>query len=317
MIDWENDFLIDVSDFCGDSSGIDKTSKRIIKINKNYTYGFYKLNAFNKLVSVLTIKVNLRFLNVSLNKIEKIVIGNDGAIQRKIIENITKNNKCVQVEMWSDGLLEKHEITPALKISRLIRRVFSKLKKSYLINSEVGVSYFLNAVYVLTESCKKSLIYNGGNAEIIKVAEFPRIKQLLNNKRDNFKKRILLVVSAFAWHGRQDIENWEIETAKKFSNVYLEDVELSIRVHPRSSEELKNSIYSSGIASKYMDIDDDLCNSDIVISYASTSLLEAVLINRVVYVYENGAPYIDRGEFIETLDKINDFSQLKDLIKNV
>ena len=53
-----------------------------------------------------------------------------------------------------------------------------------------------------------------------------------------------------------------------------------------------------------------------MISYASTCLYDASVIGRNVFTITNGAPYISRGEFVESLPEITCIEDLVSVIQS-
>lgn len=298
--------FIDVSPFCGDKINFDNSEIKAIKINRISKVPYYKSKKLFKFMQILFVNIDV----LDYSKITSVYMGNDGAIQRKIISKIKKINRQATVELWIDGLLEKHEPTLSRKILRILSSIAFKLRCSWLVPSEVGTSALVDRVKVLSESCRQSLLFNGVPSQKVSVGEFQRIKDLKNKIRTDTNKRILLVVSAFGWHGRADIELWEESLVEQFARIQINDVTISIRPHPRSGHGLKSIIGKSGLESKNKLVEDDIVNSDLIISFASTCLLEAYLIGKSVLVYEKDAPYISRGDFIEGLPKLNDLSEI-------
>ncbi|ENM5835537.1 hypothetical protein NTH44_003647 [Vibrio metoecus] len=311
-----NDDVFLITDlFCGfeiEQRLIDQIDRKVIRLKKKK--GFYRVNFMCRLYYIL----NLNLKNI-LNEMtfEKIVIGNDGAVQKKVFHYLKRRKKNIKVVLWSDGLLEKVS-------KNWLRNVVSKYEHQ-LFNFKIDpylpsiscTSSMIDDLFVMTESCKNSAIYNGfkGNIDVV---IFPRHLQLAKIKRTNSNFRVLFVVSAFAWHGRDDIEAWETELVRKLIFMEAEasiNFEISIRAHPRSSRKLTEAIKNSKLSSKYSLCEEDIVNSDIIISYASTCLLDGYSIDKKVFVYEQGAPYINRGEFIESLPKLKDLNMIKDIEK--
>lgn len=244
---------------------------------------------------------------------DRIYIGNDGAIQKLVIQHFRSLNVNLEVELWSDGLLERVHPNSIRKFSHFIEPLLSHMRLDSFVPSIVGTSSLIDRAYVMSNSCKESLVFNGFRGKDVSVKIFPRHQNMRGIERIDHNYRILLAVSAFDWHGYSDIEEWECRLTKAFAEIAESDnstCKYSIRSHPRSSSKLKELIKNSGIESTIVDCSEDIVNSDVVISYASTCLYDANCIGKKVYTYNKGAPYINRGDFIESLPELEDLNNL-------
>jgi len=306
--DDDYNFII-IDKFCG----FEIKEEKLNKIRKDYLRldaygkGIYRVTGIYRLLKIIGFIIRKPYSNLSLP--QKIVIGNDGSVQKIIIHYFKKMDPSISVELWSDGLLEKVKMTTFKKVMSLIEPGLDRIRVTPFLPSITGCSSLIDTAYVMSESCKNSIVVNGFKGQTLEVKEFPRHVKLKEIERSVKKHRLLLVVSAFSWHGRDDIEKWEIELVRDFVKMagdIKEDKECSIRVHPRSSEALCNIIMQSGIASDFLHCEEDIVNSDVVISYASTCLFDAYVLGKQVYTYSKGAPYISRGDFVEGLPMINE-----------
>lgn len=304
-----DDLFLVVSEVTGDfcNTSILPINTKVLKFSNNVRPIFH-VNGLKRLISVAN--VDLRPIESRMKEIDTIIIGCDGAVQRRIISKIRRLNPSVYVELWSDGLLEPHDANIIMRLRRKIEPLLAYLGFSWIMPSEVCTSSLVNKVHVLTESCKQSLLENGASGSKVYVSDFPRFKRYaeFNVPPSERNDRILIVVSAFSWHGRHDIEEWEIDLVRKIS-AYKKSVQIKIRPHPRSSQQLKDVIAASGIQSEFKDIFDDLSKSAVVVSFASTCLFDAIKLGCKVFVYEEGAPYINRGKFIESVPKLSDLNE--------
>lgn len=305
-------FLL-IDEFCGfkiPEQKINKINVTYISIDKE-NCGFYRVNGVRRFV--YAIKTRLKKKYKTLNTPNKILIGVDGAIQKQVIHYFKSIDRNIKVEMWSDGLLEVVNKGLLLRIIVKLEPFLCKLKIDSYLPCVTATSSLIDELFVMSESCKKSVMANGFRGGNISVKDFPRVKSLKNIKRKDNTSRLLLIVSAFSWHGRSDIEQWEIELIDKFIAWYEiepRDFILSIRPHPRSSQELVDKIERSGYKSQYNECNEDIVHADLLVSYASTCLFDGYSIGKKVYTYDNEAPIINRGAFVESLPKLNSLNEI-------
>lgn len=312
----EKDFFLLVDKLAG-SSISDTAITRIKGKFLYYRYDgdgrFYLDSKLKRLIRIARLR-----LPASLDPIDYRLmrIGNDSAISRKLIYLIQKSQKerhrKITVELWADGLLEPAVFSFIRFLYKTFNRVLTRLGLDFYFPSNVGLSSRLDSIKVMTNSCKRSMVLNGVEAEKINVEVFPRHSAMLKNYETfsmpkSSRERILLVVSAFAFHGHPDIEEWENELVILFAREAKNFSELScfIRPHPMSSERLKASIRSTGMQSTEIDIYSEIYKSTTIVSFASTVLLEAVLLKKKALVYEKGFESFDRGAFIKDLPRAN------------
>jgi hypothetical protein len=273
--------------------------------------GIYKVSGFIRLIKLIICWRKREYRNLTTP--DKIYIGNDGAIQKLVIQHFKRLNNDLEVELWSDGLLERVEPSAFRNIVHGMEPLLSYLRLDSFFPSIIGTSSLIERAFVMSDSCKKSLVFNGFRGSCVDVKTFPRHLNMQKIARKYHDFRILLVVSAFEWHGHSDIELWECELANFFSKVAELDkttCKYSIRSHPRSSSKLKEQITKSGFESTIFDCSEDIVNSDVIISYASTCLFDGSCIGKKVFTYTKGAPYINRGDFVEALPELKELHNL-------
>lgn len=314
----DSDIFIVTDLYCGFEiplKHINDINKRSYRIPKGD--GIYRVGLFSRLIELIKFRPSDIDLLVE-NKVSKLVIGNDGAVQKKIYHYLKSKNSQLRVELWSDGLLEKVNKKNFRGLINLFEPISHKFQFDCYLPSISCTSSMLDTIFVMSDSCLKSVKKNGFKGDEIKVTEFPRHINLKQIKRTTLCKRILVVVSAFSWHGRDDIEKWEIQLVESLVEISakITNFELAIRPHPRSSEALKNAIEISKLKSTIDNCEFDIVNSDVVISYASTCLFDAYAVGKEVLVYEQGAPQISRGDFIESLKILKDLSTLIHYFEN-
>lgn len=276
--------------------------------------GIYKVSGLYRLIKLIICRRKREYQNLIIP--DNIYIGNDGAIQKLVIQYFKGLNKNLEVELWSDGLLERVKPSFFRRTIRFMEPLLSHWGIDSFMPSIVGTSSLIDRAFVMSKSCEDSLIFNGFRGKEISVKTFPRHLNMQKIERKNHDFRILLVVSAFDWHGHSEIELWEGELANLFSQVAKSDESIckySIRSHPRSSGKLKQQIEQSGLESTFIDCSEDLVHSDIVISYASTCLFDGACIGKKVFTYSKGAPYINRGDFVESLPELKELHSLPNL----
>ena len=308
------DYIFDLSEVAGDTiRNVDINLANCVKLKlpKQNKFGIYQTQGFSR--AKLLWRIDLNDIFSLSNEITELIMGCDGALQRKIIAKVRDIYPDCRTTVWSDGLLGPHEESLKWHVLRLIEPLASRYGFSWLLPSEICGSSLVDKVFVLTDSCRSALLCNRVAPSKVEVKSFPRF----NNQESDVKiktdsRRILYVVSAFEWHGRSDIEAWEVDVVNKISNLTQKE-NINIRVHPRSGITLRKAVQESGLRSSINNVTDDILASATIISFASSCLFEAALAGKNALVYEKGAPYIKRAKFIESLKKVSNIKDMNEL----
>lgn len=275
--------------FLQDTTVENPYSFKIIVPEKLEDISFYKMNSIERLKFI--IKYRNRLLSLfKLNSDDRIIVGNDGAVQRLFINKIRKIGG--KSYLLLDGNL-------ALNTGL----VFYLKKKFFQISDYFNYSYYfpsirghtkVNKIYVMHE-CIKSILLKEGVYHNVEVLAFPRYLKLFKSrqferKNEDDLKNILYITSAFKWHG--DLMNHSKQiTDLKDLDFYLNSFDnknwnVKVRVHPREFLEdyidLNFSNISFDRSSDYINI---LNWADVIITTVSTMAYEAIMLGKFVYLY--------------------------------
>ena len=283
---------------------------------------FYFLNFIQKIVFLKTFKCNNRETLSQLN-FDKVIIGNDGAIQRLIIDSLP--NKNVAVEMWLDGIvsLKNNYYRNLFKI--IVSRFTAFFSCSYFFPSVIGFYEKIVCLNVMDESVKAEYIRFKGfiNLDIINVELFPRHKYLIEvanefktKKTIKSKKRVLYLTSAWLFHNHKKEHEYQLSHVKELLELLRnnESYEFQIRVHPRENKSDYDFVPSVNM-SFLESFEKDLCLADCIISARSTGLFEADKIGKPVIVYNEFFKHKMLNDFLDSLDFANSGKELIVLLK--
>lgn len=300
------------------SSNVGEVENAIF-LGKEKTPSFYRTNLINKLNIIYRVKKEIHSKMTYLSDFNelKIIIGNDGSLQKLIIYEIKKKlakNCHFSIELWIDSLIMKRKRSLKKYTKEFVSKIAHNFSLSYLFPSEYSKFPLIDCFYVADEVLKNTLVANGIEAEKIKIKNFPRGKYLLNKfaSKDNIRERLLFISSAWTWHGRASVERWQkkvIEDLIELKERKLLDADLFIRNHPRQSKESTSSIPAKYL-SKNKSFEEDIVNSTIIISFRSSALYDAKVLGKTVLVYEEKSPFHETNDFIETLTKIRNLIEI-------
>ena len=300
------------------SSNARKVENAIFLV-KEKTPPFYRTNIINKLSIIYKVKKEISSTMTYLSAFNelKIIIGNDGSLQKLIIYEIKKklSNSChFSVELWIDSLIIRRKMSLKKHTKELISQIAHNFKVSYLFPSEFSKFPLIDIFYVADETIKNTLVANGIEEEKIKIKFFPRIKFMLNKfgSKENISKRLLFVSSAWTWHGYPGVERWQkkvIEDLIELKERKLLNADLFIRNHPRQSKESISSIPARYL-SKNKSFEEDIVNSTAIISFRSSALYDAKVLGKTVLVYEEKSPFHETNDFIEKLTKVRNLIEI-------
>lgn len=317
----KNNFFIYLDNLTGLSSFNSniRTVENAIFLGKENTHSFYQTNFINKLSIILKVKKEISSDITRLNDFNelKIIIGNDGSLQKLIIYEIKKRLKrnCrFSVELWIDSLIMRRKMSLKKHSKELISQIAHNFKISYLLPSEFSKFPLIDRFYVADETIKNTLVANGIEEEKIKIKIFPRIKFMLNEftSKEEINNRLLFISGAWTWHGHPGVERWQkkvIEDLIELKERKILNADLFIRNHPRQSKESTGSIPAKYV-SKYKSFEEDIVNSTTIISFRSSALYDAKVLGKKVLVYEEKSPFHETNDFIETLTKVRNLEEI-------
>jgi hypothetical protein len=284
--------------------------------NKKY---FYRTNWWNKLCIIFNTRKEIDTIVKSITKDRSIniVIGNDGSLQKLIIYRIKKylaNIAHITVELWVDSLVVKKEISLKRYILSVVAYISNLFKISYLFPSEFCKSDLIDCIYTSDQSIIKTLVSNGVSENKIHIKKFPRVLYMSERVSSIEKKeeRLLFLLGAWEWHGHLETELWQEKVVHNLIKLKEKEnlqVDIAIRPHPRQSEEFRTRIGLDHI-SEFESFEEDILNSSIVLSFRSSGLLDAKLLGKTTLVFENGSPFKETNDFIESLTKIHNLNEI-------
>jgi len=319
----KSDIYIDIASLTGQRLDYSGVSGKELVLNCVESE-FYRLNAFQRIRYLIRFwRANRRIL-ASIS-VDSIVIGNDGAIQRLILDSI--KNRGVPVDMWLDGLIElrtKYRLNYA-KVA--LGRLFEHFGISYFVPSVIGTYGRLRALYVMDQCVKDEYLplANFVSQEKVRVTQFPRHKLLIEIasrshklRAPGQKKRILYLTSAWLFHGYDSEHQAQLNHIRSLMDVFLEsdEFEFSVRIHPRESH-LNYDFLPAGCLSSVENYEEDLCGSDIILSARSTGLFEAAKIGLPVYIYNDGFGERFVNGFYKTLERIDSPSKVLSTLSKI
>ena len=293
------------------------SQKELSKIKNISNITVESLKPYIKSSSRIARIMNILFLKFDLDvkyTIKEIIIGNDGAFQKRIIEKINRRSgKKPKVTLWSDGLISYRKIGIFRYFACRFNRYLTYLNLDYFFPSVLALSSRLHQIVVLSKSCKKALIRYGVKESKIDIKLLPRHRAYMHQMKKNksSEKSILIVFSAWSFHGHNSVEEWEINFAKEVIKKSVKS-NIILRPHPMSSDSLKKVVELSKYGSK-SSLEEDIMTSRYVCSLASTVLFDAKLLGKKVFVYEKGMENLEKGDFIDSLPRIRSIEELLNL----
>lgn len=314
----EGDFFINISRFTGQHINYNSLyEKNVIEIDLSLNdESFYLLNPFQKIsfCNIFKKEIKNKFKN---KKINKIIIGNDGALQKIIIECVSKNNKEIVVDMWLDGLISLRNSRLMNSIKLFTSYVAEKIRFSYFFPSVIGTYGRIDSLFVMDDSVINEfncLLIKSKIKRIEKVV-FPRHKELMLmasvSHSDSVKYRVLYLTSAWAFHGHNKWQQHQFQQVEKLIAYFKnkKNIDFKVRVHPRDLKNNYNKL-DCRIFSESPSFEEDIINSDFIISARSTGLFEAEMIGKKAIIYDEYFEGNFMNGFLRTLPK---FTNVQDL----
>ena len=280
---------------------------------------FYNVGYLGRILMVLRVRNIYRAILSDIGKNSdrvKIIIGNDSALAKALILVARKIFTSLQVEMWIDTLMgaRKKNIRDTFFVR--IEKWSILLGIGDLVPTVFGTSRLVDRVFVSHGSNKEALVKRGQMPSKIEVRPSPRFKamKIRANQISSYRTgRVLIVASAWEWHGRSDIEDWQSKFFNNLAHKMNQDRKVkqgvSIRLHPRQLQ-TKLATELSHYLSKIDSYEQDLIESDCIISFRSSALFDAYQLGKEVYVYEVEAPEVQTNAFLESLPRVSDLDSI-------
>ena len=256
-------------------------------------YSFPYLNAKKKVLTVLKRKNQIvRFAKTG----DLVLVGIQAVFQRLLYSQL----KDRPVVAFHRAILFNHQGRTNRSRGLLCRGLGQLLKLmslDYLIGPKSGVGYASHYL-VVGNLNKEYLESNDISPDRVTVVGSPtydvvdRYYSSGEQASGNKPLRIYFITSAFEWIGDEKGEYWQKEKIREFIDLARNsnDIDLTIRVHPRESSEKyellkKNFPFIRIDQYNSTDLFADLAKYDVVCGGFSTVLFEAMLISKPVICY--------------------------------
>ncbi|WP_272674282.1 MULTISPECIES: hypothetical protein [unclassified Providencia] len=278
---------------------------------------FFKLPPLERLLFVLKNRKKIK-KELSTFKFKSVIIGNDGALQKLIIESLPDKKICI--DMWLDGLISLNSSKYLNTFKIINSKLFEYLNLAFFVPSVIGFYKKIRILYVMHDSVlseykKFGLLINTNK---IKPITFPRHKELLQKIKKLNSDRIIVLYLTSAWefHGKTAEQQIQREQILDLINLFKDKKAISfrIRVHPRDSDDIYSNSDVSQWLSDSSNFEDDIINSHFVISARSTGLLEAEMISKKVIIYNKGFGDKYLNEYTQTLTRYDSTSEILTLV---
>ncbi len=290
----------------------------VIKLSLSLKTAFAYLSFVEKIKFLMQFKDVIKDYN--LNTFDAFIYGNDGALQRVIIDKFKDKSHLLIL----DGIISdysfslkdviRHSENKMFDVKDYFRRIFKKglnkifafLPYNYLLPSDVGCSR-LSKIFVISDYVASHI-----NKQIIRKVKLvksgmPRYRFL--NKVEavkSNKKQLLYVTQGYIWHNEFENDRLQHKTIKilleKLAKEQVSDIHLTIRIHPR--DDIKNYSYVPDLnwvtlEDKSVDVYKSIKEKDIVIGVNSTVLLEAMSIGKkVIFLFLDNQYWRFKNSFI-------------------
>lgn len=304
---------------------------------------FYKLGVVDRIKFIRTHRAV--FLQYA-KQFDFFIFGNDGALQRIIINYAKKNNKSTFIIL--DGMISDYSYS----LMDIVRNDLNDLKKNLLLWIKVFIKNTLSniakrvpfncylpsnagcsevdAVFVIGEHSKKALMklcsqtktYTYGLPYMKRLFQSTDLKQK-KESRPNESTEVLFLSSAYKWHGLNhlhDIQHKDISLLCSIISKSKRTIILNIKLHPRedSTDYETYTQYSFVNLITSGNLDKHLLQSDILFSHISTTIIEALMLKKKIYSLMINFPYWKyKNSFIsnEAIEKVFSVTQLIDIIE--
>jgi len=296
------------------SSAHSEHKYEIIQVQWESQEPIYKMKYIQRLINIIN---NQNKINKCIDITDNIlVIGNDGAIQRLLINRFKTFKTFIVADTYISASINRG------KLLRWIFQLFTMIKLSHLVP---GVSYLSksDAIFVSENYYKKLLMLHQKRSPVYNV-EMPihrnNFKEFISKKESLPKinsKKIIYITSAFKWHRMYKEHKYQQDDIRDIINHFDNSVTIKIRIHPRETFNDYKWIENMGlnnIQTTYNnDLITDLAWCDLLVTSMSSVGVEANNLGIPIYIYVNnfGISYIkgsifeDGYRIIDSLDVIS------------
>lgn len=230
----------------------------IIKIDLPLQTSFYRLSALDRMKYVY--RFNKEIPDLLISEYDILIIGNDGALQRILINRFRKEKK--KTVMLLDGLISDYSFSLKEIVaysSHPFRDCLKRLKKSIRENivkkcasSElspflpglIGISPVSDIFVIGTHS--KEVIQRINSKSTVHDLGLPRFWKTFNHCNFSCQdpSKVCYFPSAYKWHGQfreDEAQHQDIrmccELIQQINQKYAQSLQLIIKMHPRESAE--------------------------------------------------------------------------------
>ena len=242
---------------------------------------FYRKNKIARLYTLCLLKRNI---NLGID-IDLIIAGSFGAVEYTVANAIINNNSNCKLIFIQDSILLQTE-------KYYKRNIFNVIRNWYYANQHrLNICDF---IFVSGSVTKNVLVADGVQEKKIEIAGIPRFSYLMSNQYEQTNtNKILILLGALEWHGyNKRLIQFERFVMNEINNLIIKHTtsyNILFRPHPRGNIEFPRSLSNYIEDASMIEINDSIIESDIIVSigYPSTSLFEAVLLKKNVYLIKN------------------------------
>lgn len=279
---------IDLSGVFHQQLGLDALSGEVFRPPIATNESFYRLHPAAQIRTVMTAVGALRpYLEMAC----AVLAFNDGAIQRVMLR--AARTKGIPTFLLLDGMISSYGGSGKGAWRRILswlnRRLGSHAAMSFL-PTEIGMTD-VDVLLVIGPHSAAVLRGKGARAGQIVATGLPRWPQQSEAQRPERARRVLYLTGAFAWHGYREAGRYQLSEVRTVANVcHRLGLDFTIRVHPRDDLG-KYKTMGRTIPSSQEPLWQSLRDADVVLSYVSTGLLEAITLRRLARVVAIHMPW--------------------------
>ena len=248
---------------------------------------FYRSGAFTQ---VRTVRTLANRIIRHAEGADIILAFNDGALQRVALDAGRRWGR--RTALLIDGMISNYreQISHSRRLLRQAGRVLNRTHLATLLPSEIGMSP-VDQVFVIGPHSADVLRSRGAPADEIIATGLPRFPEEEVVAPRGPVRELLYLTGAYRWHGAEHLDAAQVADVRMLGELAAEvGSRLAVRVHPRDDPAAYGA-YVDNIHSAIRPIREDIAASDVVLSIASTGLLEAIALGRVAMTWSVNAPW--------------------------
>lgn len=251
---------------------------------------------------------NIKLVNIySLRALFELATAKVWINNSRFDQYVVKRKEQLYIQTWHGGLaLKKIEFDAEDKLSDYYKKV--------MLNDNKMIDAILSNSEFCTEMYKRGFKYNGN----IMLSGSPRNDALINNlelnkskvrKKFNISSKTKILLYAPTFRNNYDKNPYDINFNNLIKKIQLvgEDWKVFIKLHPR----LQGSNISKKFDSKYInvtdypDIQELICACDLLVTDYSSTMFEAMIIDKPVLLYANDIEsYLDERGMYFSFDEL-------------